>query len=215
MTILLAQDWDVITGMKDEYETFITDTYLPGTIKLGLESIGGFYVVVGFGPKIVSLKKTGTLNELIDIMSTPEFKLLHSQLREFVVNYSSRIMEPTGNVKHSEYRIQKGVWKLNQYYDLMPGRKKDYAQFILNEYLPTMKKIDYVEVTGGWNLLVGGFCEIIGELTFQSPVDIGRLFENEDFRTLTRTLQREYVINFNTRIMRTTERFEASRWYRL
>ncbi len=124
-------------------------------------------------------------------------------------------MEPTGRVKHNDYSIQKGVWKFNQYFDLVPGQKEAYSEFVLNEYLPAMEKIDYVEVTGGWNVLVGGSCEIISEFTFKSPVDIGRLFENGDFRNITRKLRRDYVVNFTTRIMRTTERFEESRWYRL
>jgi hypothetical protein len=215
MTILLAQDWDIIFEVGDKYETFITQTYIPKCKELGLNSIGGFYVEVGFGPRIVSMKTTETLNELMKIMSGKEFKALHNQLREFVVNYRSRILEPTGRVKHNHYKIQRGVWKFNQYYDLIPGQKQAYADFILNEYLPVLEQLDYVEITGGWNVLVGGFCEVIGELTFKSPVDIGRMFEDERYKVIAEKLQRNYLIHYMTRIMRTTERYEQTKWYRL
>jgi hypothetical protein len=215
MTILLAQDWDIILEVGDEYEAFITQAYIPKCEALGLKSVGGFYVEVGFGPRIVSIKSTESLNELMNIMSSKEFKTLHSQLREYVVSYQSRILEPTGRVKHNEYKIQRGVWKFNQYYDLIPGLKKEYADFIVTEYLATLAQFDYVEVTGGWNVLVGGICEIIAELTFKSPVDIGRMFEDERYKRIAEKLQRNYVIHHRTRIMRTTERYEQTKWYRL
>jgi hypothetical protein len=84
----------------------------------------------------------------------------------------------------------------------------------MKEYLPVVEKIDYVEVTGGWNVLVGGVSEIIGECTFKSPVDIGRFFDNPEFQRITDEL-RTYVVNYMSRVMRVTERFEESRWYKL
>lgn len=215
MTILLAQDWDIILETGDQYEEFITQTYFPKCKELGLNSVGGFYVEVGFGPRIVSIKKTDSLSDLMKIMSSKEFKTLHSQLREYVVSYKSRILEPTGRVKNNDYKIQKGVWKFNQYYDLIPGLKSQYSDFIIKEYIPTMEQLDYVEITGGWNVLVGGICEVIAEMTFKTPVDIGRMFEDGRYKTIAEKLQRNYVMNYMTRIMRTTERFEQTKWYRL
>lgn len=215
MTVLLAQDWDIILGIEDQYDNFITQTYLPRCQELGLNSVGGFYVEVGFGPRIVSLKSAETFEDLLHVMSKKEFKAIHSQLREFVANYRSRILEPTGRVKHTEYKIQRGVWKFNQYYDLIPGLKAEYSDFIINEYIPTLAQLDYVEITAGWNVIVGGICEVIAEFTFKSPVDIGRMFEDERYKKITETLQRKYVVNYMTRIMRTTERYQQTKWYRL
>jgi len=106
------------------------------------------------------------------------------------------------------------VWKFNQYYDLRPGVKKDYAEFVINEHLPTMGKIDYVKVTGGWNVVLGGFSEIIAEFTFTDPIDIGRLLANEDFRKITLKLKNKYAINYMSRIIRCTERFDEPRWFK-
>ncbi len=58
------------------------------------------------------------------------------------MNYRGSTLEPTGAVKRGKYTIQKGVWKLNQYYDLKPGVKKAYADFVINEHIPTVQKIN-------------------------------------------------------------------------
>jgi hypothetical protein len=70
-------------------------------------------------------------------------------------------------------------------------------------------------LTGAWNVLIGGFSEIISEFTVKDPVDIGRLLGDENFREMTYTLQREFVTNYKSRILRTTARFDEPRWFRL
>lgn len=213
MAILYTQAFDIIRGQEEAYEEFIAE-YIPRLNKLGLRSVGGFYVVCGFGPRIIHVCRAESLDDLCGIMSTKGFKDLVLDLKRYVVNFRSKVLEPTGRVKHDEYELRKGVWKFNQYYDLIPGKKKAYSDFIINEYLPVIGSIDYVEVTGGWNVLVGGVSEIIGEFTFKSPVDIGRILEHPDFQRITDAL-RTYVVNYVSRVMRVTERFEESRWYRL
>jgi hypothetical protein len=213
MAILYTQSFDIIRGREAAYEEFIAD-YIPRLNRLGLLSVGGFYVVCGFGPRIIHVCRAESIDELCRIMSAMEFRDLLLDLKRNIVNFRSKILEPTGRVKHEAYELRKGIWKFNQYYDLIPGKKKDYADFIINEYLPVIEKIDYVDATGGWNVLVGGVSEIIAECTFASPVDIGRILDNPDFQRITDEL-RTYVVNYVSRVMRVTERFEESRWYRL
>ncbi|OQX01410.1 MAG: hypothetical protein BWK80_59985 [Desulfobacteraceae bacterium IS3] len=215
MSIIFTQEWDIIPGREEGYEDFLSEKCMAEWGRLGLESVGGFYVEVGEGPRIISLKSAESFESLYKAMSDKSFLALIDELKGYVINYRSRVLQPTGRVKRDKYEIQKGVWKYNQYYNLVPGRQKEYADFIVGEHLPTMAKIDYVEVTGGWKSVIGGAREIIAELTFKTPVDIGRLLDNEDFRRITQKLRRNYVSNYTSRIMRTTERFEEPRWYRL
>ncbi|MCX5816891.1 MAG: hypothetical protein NTX75_11735 [Proteobacteria bacterium] len=215
MSILFIQNWDIIHGKGDEYARFVTDTYIPETSAMGFIPVGGYYVEVGFGPKVLGVYACNALEELTAFVTSKRFKDLTVELKSFVYNYKSSVYEPTGAVKREKYTIQKGVWKFNQYYDIMPGMKKAYADFVINEHLPAMQKIDYVEVTGGWNTVFGGFSEIIAEFTFKDPVDIGRLFNNEDFRRITLTLKNEYVRNYASRVLRSTERFDEPKWLRL
>ena len=214
MPVLFTQNWDIIHGKEDDYATFVAQEYMPRMTELGLTPVGGYYVEVGFGPRIVAVHSTETSEELARLMKTVAFKDLSMELKSFVHNVRRAVLEPTGNVKKQVYTIQKGVWKFNQYYDLRPGTKKEYADFIINEHVPTLDKLDYMEVTGGWNVVIGGISEIIAELTFKDPLDIGRLLSNEEFRKLTLKLRTRFVTNYASRIMRCTERFDEPKWFR-
>jgi hypothetical protein len=215
MPVLFTQSWDILQGKEDEYAEFITRTFLPEMTAVGLVPVGGYYLEVGFGPRIIGVHKASELEELSQCLSSTRFKELILKLKSIVYNYRTAVLEPTGRVKREEYTIQKGVWKFNQFYDLRPGLKKEYADFIINEHIPTLSKIEYMEITGGWNVVLGGVSEIIAEFTFKDPIDIGRLLNNEDFRRLTLKLKNVYVMNYQSRILRCTERFDEPRWFRL
>jgi len=215
MPILFAENYDIIQEREEEYGQFISEVYIPGCAAMCLVSVGGYYVEIVFGPRVIGVMTVGQLEDLARIMSQKKFSALNLALKNFVYNYKSKVMAPTGNVKRGDYTIQKGVWKLNQYYDLLPGIKEEYSDFVINEHIPTMAKLDYVEVTGGWNVVLGGVSEIIAEFTFKDPVDIGRLLNNEDFRKITLKLRNQFVRNYASRILRCTERFDEPKWFRL
>jgi hypothetical protein len=64
-------------------------------------------------------------------------------------------------------------------------------------------------------MVLGGANEILAEFTFTDPVDVGRLLNNDEFRRLTFQLKTDYVVNYSSRILRCTERFDEPRWFRL
>ncbi len=214
MPVLFTHNFDVIQDMEGEYGEFIT-SYLKEMTNMGLTTVGGYYVEVGFGPRIVGAHTAFDLTDLARIISTKRFRDLNLGLKSLVCNYSYAVHEPLGRLKKGDYTIQKGVWKLHQYYDLRPGMKGQYGDFIVNEHLPILGAIDYVEVTGGWNTVMGGASEIVAEFTFKDPIDIGRLLNNEDFRKTTLKLKNGYVTNYRSRILRCTERFDEPKWFRL
>ena len=214
MSVLFIQNWDIIHGKDLEYDKFMNDVFLTEIAPMGLIPVGGYYVEVGFGPRIVAVQTTEEPERLSAVLASKEFRELTIELKNYVYNYRRSVLEPTGRLKRGKYTIQKGVWKFNQYYDLLPGIKKEYADFIINEHLPTLQKIDYVEVTGGWNVVLGGISEIIAEFTFRDPIDIGRLLNNEDFRRITTKLRSKFVTNYASRILRTTERFDEPKWFK-
>ncbi|MBN2402615.1 MAG: hypothetical protein JXN64_09455 [Spirochaetes bacterium] len=213
MPILFKENYDIIPGKEDEYSKFIAKTYLPKTTNMGLVSVGGFYTEIGFGPRVHGVMSVKDCDELSRIITAKQYKDLHLTLKTFIYNYQNSVLEPTGRVKRAEYSIQKGVWKFNQYYDLRPGIKEEYSNFIIKEYLPVMEKIDYVEVTGGWNVILGGISEIVAELTFKDPIDIGRLMNNEDFRRISLNLRNIYAMKYASRVLRCTERFDEPKWF--
>lgn len=215
MQVLLTLEWDIPPEKEDDYSVFVARTFIPKCNEMGLLSVGGYYVEVGQGPRIVSVKRVESLEELARIMSSHAYRELVRELKEYVAGFRSKILRPTGRTRDVPYQIQKGVWKYNQYYDVLPGKRAAYAEFVMNEYVPMLEGIEYLEVTGGWNVLIGGISEIIGELTFKDPADIGFLLENASYRELTHNLRRDYVTNYSSRIMKTTERFDEPRWFAL
>lgn len=214
MSVLLTQSWDISQGKDYEYSQFIVETYLPEMATMGLVPVGGYYVEVGFGPRIIAVFSVNETEEVLKTIAGKRFKDLLQQLKAIVINYRGAILEPTGAVKRGKYTIQKGVWKLNQYYDLKPGVKKSYADFVINEHIPAMNKISFAEVTGGWNVLIGGMSEVIAEFTFKDAMDVGRLLMNEDYRRITQKLRNEFAANYASRIMKSTERFDEPRWFK-
>ncbi len=215
MPLLFTQHWDIIRGKEAVYEEFISRKFIPGCDGLGLKGVGGFYVQVGQGPRIISVKSAETMELFCSILGSLEFKKLTDELKEFVTKYQRTLLSPTGRIKSEEYKIQRGVWKFNQYYDLLPGIRQAYADFVINEYVPIMSQLEYLEITGGWNVLMGGISELITEFTFKHPVDIGQMLDSEQFRELTYKLRRDFIVNYKSRILRTTERFDEPRWFRL
>jgi hypothetical protein len=215
MPVLFTENYDIIQETIDEYGEFISKVYLPEAASMGLNSVGGFYVEIGFGPRVVGVNLVNEFEDLCRVLSSKKFKALNTALKSFVSNYRNTAQVPTGKIKKGTYTVQKGVWKLNQYFNLRPGMKEKYSDFIINEHLPTMAKIDYVDVTGGWNVVLGGVSEIIAELTFKDPVDIGRLMNNEDFRRITLKLRNNYVSDYASRVLRCTERFDEPKWFKL
>lgn len=215
MPVLFTQSWDIIPGMEDSYVEFVTSAMLPAMTALGLVPVGGYYVEVGFGPRIIAVSRADDFESLCRTVGGNNFRQLVLQVKSLVRNYRITMLEPTGRVKHNEYVIQKGVWKFNQYFDLRPGKKKEYADFVLHEYIPGLENLDYLEVTGGWNVVLGGVSEIVGELTFKDPFDIGRMLNSQEFRKANQRLQEEFVTNYQNRILRCTERFDEPKWFRL
>ena len=214
MAVLFTQNFDIIQEKEEDYAKFIA-AYIPETTAMGLSSVGGYYVEVGFGARIVTVQSAKGVAELAKITETKRFKEITLGLKSVVYNYGNSVLEPLGKAKKELYSLQTGIWKLNQYYDLKPGVKKKYADFIMKEHIPAIAKMDYVEVTGGWNVILGGWSEVVAEYTFRDPVDIGRLLNNEDFRTLTLKLRSRYVENYKSRILRCTERFDEPKWFKL
>ena len=215
MSFLFTQHWDIIPGLEEEYAGFLKETYIPETTTGTFYPVGGYYVTVGFGPRTIAVYFVEDFREFGDFVTGAKFRELTNRLKGYIYNYHSGLYQPTGNVKNGKYTIQKNVWKFNQYFDLKPGAKKQYADFILNGYIPALRDLDYLEITGGWNVLFGGFSEIIAEFTFKDPIDIARLLNSEEFNRVTMTLRNDYVLNYRSRIMRCTERFDEPKWFSL
>jgi len=215
MSLLFAQYWDIIEEKEDEYAGYFNDTYLPAIAGLGFVPVGGYYVEIGFGPRTIVIFSSESLDEISRVIMGKDYRRLTLGLKKYVLNLNNLVLEPQGTIKTGKYPIQKSVWKFNQYYDVKPGAEEEYGRFFVDEYVPKMEKIGYLKVTNCWNVILGGFTDIVLEFTFRDPEDIGRLMKNGDFLNYTKTLKREYVTNYTNRVFRSTHWFREPQWFRL
>jgi hypothetical protein len=110
-------------------------------------------------------------------------------------------------VKTDNYTIQLRVWKFNQYFNIIPGKEKEYTKFITKDYLPTMEKLG-IKITGGWQVVIGPGPYIVAEGTARSIVDIAKALESDEYKRITKILISKYVTDYSNRILAPTGRIE-------
>ena len=208
MAILFAQHWDVVENKENEYQDFILGRYIPTFEKTGLRIAGAYYVVVGAGPRIVSISTTEDLLVFQKAVTSEEYSGLLDELLPFIRNYASRLYKSYGPIKVDRYEIQLGVWKFNQYFNVLPGMEKDYGKFLEEEFIPMMEKLD-IKVTNIWKVIIGNGPFVLVEGTSPKIEEIAKSIAADEFRILTRKLKSKYVSDYQTKILAPTRRVEV------
>ncbi len=208
MTILFTQYWDVDPGEYNDYSKFISEEFNPGLEKMGLELVGGFYVAVGSGPRIMAVAAIQNGSGLLAALSSREYRILSTKLMRYVYNYGSKVWIPTGMFRDQTFSIQTGAWKFNQYYDIVPGMEIEHNRFVKEEAIPVMKRLG-MPVTHGWCLSIGTGPKILAECTARTFADVAKAMDTPDYRKLSRTLKKRYTTNFSSRILAPTGRVEV------
>jgi hypothetical protein len=215
MSVHFVQYWDVIEEKEEAYARFVEDRFIPACNALGLQSVGGFYVQVGGGHQIASIKKVESPEAASRIISGPDFTQLRRELKAYVSAYSSKLQRPTLRTDCDDYVIQKDVWKFNHYYTVRPGSHDGHTAYVRDAIIPFMDTMEGVTFTELWEVIIGGLDEYVMEFTFKHPADIGMLLENGDFRRRMHALRRDHVKNLKNLILRTTARYHEPQWFRL
>ncbi len=208
MAILFTQYWDVIPGNFDEYSGFITHEYIPTLERLGIKLVGGYYVAVGEGPRIVAVAYIDDTEDLRQALASREYRMASNRLLSLVWKYDSKVWVPTGRIQEGPYRIQTGVWKFNQYYNILPGKEEEHRRFVKEECLPGMEELK-IPVTGGWRLAIGSGPRTLAESTGRNIVEIAQAIDSSLFRKLVRTLKTHYATDYSSRILAPTGRIEV------
>ena len=208
MTILFTQYWDVIPGKFDDYSSFVTNEYNSTLEKLGIKLLGGYYVAVGDGPRIVAVATVEDQNYLRKILATEDYRVISTKLLGLVWKYSSKLWVSSGRLLDGPYRIQTGAWKFNQYYNVLPGMESEHYRFVKEECIPGMKELG-VPVTGAWRLVIGEGPRILAESTGRNIVDIAKAIDTSEFRQMVRSLKKTYATDYSSRILAPTGRIEV------
>ena len=207
MAVLFNQHWDIAPGKQQAYSDFLMTYYNPTLDAIGIKLVGGYYVTVGMGPMIIAVGLAQSLHQLEGALASSEYEDITNRLMEFVTHYHSKILIPTGRVKMGDYKVQTGLWKFNQYWNIVPGAEKQYTEFVTSDFIPTLEKLG-LAVPAGWRVVVGSGPYILAEASAGNLVDIARAIDSDDFRRVTLKLKANYVTDYHSRILAPTGRID-------
>jgi hypothetical protein len=207
MAILFVQHWGVRKKKEKEYENFVMNTHMPVMERLGLRVVGGFYVVVGAGPHITAISTTNNIEEFQKIMTSAEYTQLLEQLFPLIMNYSSKLLVSYGPIEVDKYEIQFGIWKFNQYFDIIPGMVDEYNIFVRDKFIPEMEGLG-IKITNIWKVVIGSgpFMQVEGSSS--GIQNIAKAIDTDEYRALMRELKSKYIMNFQSRILAPTRKVE-------
>lgn len=208
MTVLFAQNWDVRPGMFEQYGDFVSREYNPTLETLGIKLLGGYYVAVGEGPRIIAVGTVDEQDYLRKILSTEDYRVIALKLHHYVCNYASRLWVSSGRVTEGPYKIQMAAWKFNQYYNVVPGKEEEHYRFVKEECIPAMKTLN-APITGAWRLVIGAGPMLLAECTARSIEDIAKAIDTSEFRRLVRRLKKYYGTDYSSKILAPTGRIEV------
>ncbi|MGD9578240.1 MAG: hypothetical protein AB7Y74_08310 [Syntrophorhabdus sp.] len=207
MAILFTQYWDIVENKEKKYEQFILGKYIPTYQKTGLRITGAYYVVVGAGPRIIGVSTTDDLSVFSKAVTSDEYSDLMEELFPLIRNYNSRLYKSSGPIKIDRYEMQFDVWKFNQYFNILPGKEKDYRKFLEEEFIPGMERVG-IRVTNIWKVAIGSGPFVLVEGTGYRIDGLARAIAADDYRALTRTLKSKFVSDYQSKILAPTKRVE-------
>lgn len=111
-TIKFSQTWDVISKTKDQYETYVTQTFYPCMEKLGIQVAREWEVLIGDGPRMLCEGRAQDVDSttLISNLQGRKFQDAKKGLKQYIENYESRILT---------FHIQKVLGYKSASYQLM------------------------------------------------------------------------------------------------
>jgi hypothetical protein len=94
------QYFKLVPGREAEYTDFLKNEYLPMLAKVGIHVQAEWQVLIGNAMRLLLEGVTTSLVDVAQAMMTDEYRLQRRRLlSNFAINYSSRILAPTGRVE--------------------------------------------------------------------------------------------------------------------
>jgi hypothetical protein len=94
--VKLIMTWDIAPEREQDYFEFVVREFIPGVQRLGLELRDAWATVYGPRPQILVGAVVPSVTRAHQVLKSPEWKTLHTQLQDFVVNYEEKIVEAKG-----------------------------------------------------------------------------------------------------------------------
>lgn len=199
MLVKFNQYWTIIPETNIEYRDFIIKDFIPAINKLGIHTVAGWSVLVGSYSEIIFEGVSGDLDLVEKALKNPKYKKLNDDLLNYVKNYKTKILVPTGRKDSYSRDIKKDTVKFTQTWDIVNNKKADYERFVSNEFYPTLEELD-ITVAGEWEVLIGEGPHIICEGRTQDISHLIKNLQSKKFRKARCDL-RKYVENYGSRFL--------------
>ena len=154
MSVKFNEYWNIIPEKMDEYIEFMQRSYIPTMNSLRINVVALWSVLIGESPQIVSEGVAEDLECIEIALKSEACKNSKTKLLTLVTDHKSKVMVPSGRFPQLPRTIETGIVKFSQYWDIIPGKEKEYDNFIRTEHYPAMEELG-IRIAGEWNVLIG------------------------------------------------------------
>ncbi len=92
MAVKLILTWDIAPEREQEYFEFVVREFIPGVQRLGFELSDAWATVYGNRPQIMVGAILPSQSKARQILRSNEWKSLYNQLKDYVQNYSQKMV---------------------------------------------------------------------------------------------------------------------------
>lgn len=199
MPVKFNQYWRIISARRGEYGKFIIKEFIPGMNSLGIHVVAGWSVLIGSYSEMIVESMSNDLELVEKGLKNPKFKDLQDNLLNYVKDYKTKVLIPTGRKGSYTPDIKKDTIKFNQTWDIISKTKDEYEDYVINEYYPLLEESD-ISVAGEWMVLIGDGPHIICEGRVHDTEKLIKTLSSKKFRTARRKLK-GLVEHFESRIL--------------
>jgi hypothetical protein len=88
--------WDILPGKEQTYFEFAMKTFAPDLMKMGWQPTEAWYTLYGEGPQIMTAGITDSVEQMREILDSPEWEELRARLLDYVTNFRYKVVPATG-----------------------------------------------------------------------------------------------------------------------
>ena len=199
MSIKFNQYWTIIPDTRTDYEKFILKDFIPEINKLGIHTVAVWRVLVGAYSQIIFEGVCSDLDFLEKSLRQPKYKDLNMNLLNYVKDYKTKVLTPTGRKDSYSVDISEETVKFTQLWDISRGKKEEYERFVGKEFYPAMEELD-ISIAGEWEVFIGDGPQILCEGRSQNIDQMVRNINSKRFLDMRRELH-HFIENYSNRFL--------------
>lgn len=183
----LIQYWDIQQSRKKEFDSFFTSSFIPWIDENGLMKMTGtWHVASGEGPYFIAEGVAESVEDVENLIMNETYQELRHTLFQFIDNYSSKLLTPTGRVEIQPVQ-KETTYKFTQHFNINPQDYYEFISFVKNDHLPGIESYN-LKMIGGWYVAIGRTPYIVVETRAETLNTIGKMLQSSHYYQLTQKL---------------------------